>query len=445
MESSVFSKRVLIGIFAVVTISLIAAVIFGLAGPPQGDAESSGADAFSQSALGHKAFREVLDDMGIPVLASRYRSSDRAAEGVLIVAEPSMRSVPGAAGKLGDMLQEADRVIVVLPKRRGKPDSDNDAWVEKVYPVSRGEVKSLLTLLPGDYDLVRVGGKADTHNWTNNVLAADPAIEDPQLVTSSDLEPLVESDDGILLGRVSQAAMDEYRKNQWEFEGFDDEEESDDSGQPDAMNASEPLAEVLVLTDPDVLSNHGLDEGANATFSVSMVEYVRQSQGPVVLDETLHGFESEPAFTRSIFEFPLVLITLNFVLLVIVAIWAGLGRFGRPRASDPPIEPGKRFLIDNTAQLLQTGGHDTHMLRRLAWAIVDHVGREIRAPSELERWEKVRWIDKVNERRGLEFELEPFMKSIESLASGRDSARASVMLKKARALYEWREDILHGY
>jgi hypothetical protein len=356
-----------------------------------------------------------------------------------------MRTVPGAAGKLGDMLQEADRVIVVLPKRRGKPDSDNDAWVEKVYPVSRGEVKSLLSLLPGDYDLVRVGGKADQHNWTNHVLAADPTIDDPQLVTSGDLEPIVESDDGILLGRVSQAAMDEYRENQWEFEGFDDEEESDDSGQPDAMNASEPLAEVLVLTDPDVLSNHGLDEGSNATFSVSMVEYVRQTQGPVVFDETLHGFESEPAFTRSIFEFPLVLITLNFVLLVIVAIWAGLGRFGRPRASDPPIEPGKRFLIDNTAQLLQTGGHDTHMLRRLAWAIVDHVGREIRAPSELERWEKVRWIDKVNERRGLEFELEPFMKSIESLASGRDSARASVMLKKARALYEWREDILHGY
>ena len=445
MDGRVFSKRVVIAIFAIGTISLVAAVIFGLAGPPQGDAESNGADAFSRSAVGHRAFREVLDEVGIPVLASRYRSSERAGEGVLIVAEPRLSQVPGGAGKLGDMLQEADRVIIVLPKRRGKPDEDNDDWVEKVYPVSRSEVNSLLSLLPGEHDLVRVGGDPGAYPWKNHKLAGTPHIEDPQLLESGDLEPIVESEDGILLGRVSDAAMDEYRENQWEFQGFGEEDDSDSDTQPEPPMDAEPLADVLVLSDPDVLSNHGIDEGANATFSVSMVEYVRQSRGPVVFDETLHGFESEPAFTRAIFEFPLVLITLNFVLLVIVAIWAGLGRFGRPTEAEPAIEPGKRFLIDNTAQLLQTGGHDTHMLRRLAWAVVDHVGRELRAPSELERWKKVRWIDKVSQRRGLEFELEPFMKSIESLASGRESARASIMLEKARVLYEWREDILHGY
>ncbi|MGM0557230.1 MAG: DUF4350 domain-containing protein [Myxococcota bacterium] len=448
MSGGVFNKRIVIALFAVVTISLVAAVIFGLAGPPQGDAESNGADAFSQSALGHRAFREVLDELDIPVLASRYRSADRAGSGVLIVAEPRMAHVPGAAGKLSDMLDKANRVIIVLPKRRGKPDPDNDDWLEKVYPVSRSEVDSLLTLLPGEYELVRVGGTPDNYNWTNHGLAADPSIDDPQLVESSDLEPLVESEDGILLGRVSTAALEEYRENQWDFEGFDDEDAEDDSEQaddPGRADAPGPLPEVLVLSDPDVLSNHGIDKGDNAAFSVNMVEYVRQATGPVVFDETLHGFESEPAFTRAIFEFPLVLITLNFVLLIIVAIWAGMGRFGKPREAEPAIAPGKRFLIDNTAQLLQTGGHDTHMLRRLAWAIVEHVGREIRAPSELERWERVRWIDKVNERRGLEFELEPFMKSIESLASGRDSARPATMLERARTLYEWKEDILHGY
>lgn len=444
MDGGVFDKRIIIALFAVVTISLVAAVIFGLAGPPQGDVESNGADAYSQSALGHRAFREVLDTLDIPVLASRYRSADRAGSGVLVVAEPRMADVPGAAGKLGDMLDDADRIIVVLPKRRGKPDSDNDEWLENVYPVGRGEVDSLLTLLPGEHELVRVGGGPGSHDWENHAIAAAPSIEDPQLLASPDLEPLVESDDGILLGRITQTALERYRENQWEFEGFDDEG-SDDTRTDDSATDLGELPEVLILSDPDVLSNHGIDEGGNATFSVSMVEYLRQSTGPVVFDETLHGFESEPAFTRAIFEFPLVLITLNFVLLIIVAIWAGMGRFGKPKETAPAIEPGKRFLIDNTAQLLQTGGHDTHMLRRLAWAVVDHVAREIRAPSELQRWERVRWIDKVNARRGLEFELEPFMKSIESLASGRESARASTMLDKARTLYEWKKDILHGY
>ena len=439
MNEHVFSRRALVGIFAAGTISLIAAVIFGLAGPPQGDADSNGADAYSRSALGHRAYREVLQDLEIPVLTSRYHSAKRSQGGVLVVAEPRLRHVPGGAGKFADMLDEAHTVLVVLPKRRGRAEAEDDEWLDEVYPVSREEVSVLLGLIPGEYELHRVGAPAPEVPWESHVLAAEPTIDDPQLVTSDDLEPLVETERGILLGKVTDEAVEEQQLGTWSFESSNEQETDQSDSEPN------DTLDVYVLSDPDALANHALDEADNAMFAVSLAEYLRQGAGTIVFDETLHGFESEPAFTRAVFEFPLVLVTINFILLMLVAIWAGMGRFGRPREAEPEIQPGKRFLIDNTARLLQTGGHDTHMLRRLAWALVDQVGRELRAPADLKRWELTRWIDQINERRGLDFELASFMKSIESLASGDGKPGASTLLSKARQLYEWKQDILHGY
>ena len=46
---------------------------------------------------------------------------------------------------------------------------------------------------------------------------------------------------------------------------------------------------------------------------------------------------------------PLVLASAQALLALLVLLWSGMRRFGAPRAVEPPIEPGKRFLIENTA------------------------------------------------------------------------------------------------
>ena len=94
---------------------------------------------------------------------------------------------------------------------------------------------------------------------------------------------------------------------------------------------------IWVLSEPGVIDNAGLRDRANLHFAVGLLDTIRRG-GPVVFDETMHGFEETPSLWKALFRFPLALVTLHVTLLVVVVVWAGLGRFG-PAKSAQPIRP----------------------------------------------------------------------------------------------------------
>src|SRR5436189_2634622 len=108
------------------------------------------------------------------------------------------------------------------------------------------------------------------------------------------------------------------------------------------------------MTDPSAIDNAGLRRPGNPDFAVTTINRLRED-GPVVFDETSHGFESTPSLWKALFKFPLVLVTIHAGIAALLLLWAAIGRYGPPRAALSTVPTGKDFLIRNTAELLHVG------------------------------------------------------------------------------------------
>ncbi len=138
-EASPFSRRAVRWLIVVGAVSFAAAAVLTVTGDR---VRSTAANAFSVSAIGHRAFVETLLALDVPVVVSRYHSVGKAGPGtVLVVAEPTTRSV---ATTDFDGLLEAPNLLYVLPKRRGTPSKDRPEWLESADWVAYGEVEAAL-------------------------------------------------------------------------------------------------------------------------------------------------------------------------------------------------------------------------------------------------------------------------------------------------------------
>ncbi len=135
--------------------------------------------------------------------------------------------------------------------------------------------------------------------------------------------------------------------------------------------------QVYLLSDPDLLNNHGLALAENAAFAVSLIQRLRgiDERRPVYLDTAGNPLEARKpvdegrTYERSgsdlkrFFAFPLSIIW--GVLLVVVAIcfWRGFWRFGPPlKDASGHIELSKSAAIEATARLLRLSGNDGRMV-----------------------------------------------------------------------------------
>src|SRR5262249_19925555 len=157
----------------------------------------------------------------------------------------------------------------------------------------------------------------------------------------------------------------------------------------------------LVLSDPDILSNHGLGEGDNARLALEVLEHARESWRSVVVDETLHGFERIPSLWGELFAFPLLPAGVQGAVALLLLVWSGLGRFGRPGAGPAGLAPGKGVLIENTALLLRSAGHSAYSLGRYFDATLAEVARALHAPAFARGGETDAWLLEVGRKRGV--------------------------------------------
>src|SRR6185295_9798356 len=104
--------------------------------------------------------------------------------------------------------------------------------------------------------------------------------------------------------------------------------------------------------------------GDNAPIMISLVERLRGKDGTAVVDESIHTKARRPSLARELFGFPIVLGVLQALIALVIVVWAGLGRFGRPEPVAVGLARGKTALIDNIADLLRIGGHAGPALAR---------------------------------------------------------------------------------
>lgn len=402
---TVFSKRAVVALVVIGVVSFAAAVGFAIFGKGLTQPPSTRADAYSRSAIGHHAFVELLRRFDVPVVVSQHDSGNRAGRtGLLVIAEPLLGDGDQAAtSHIRAMLHESDTSLVVLPKWFGIPSSKRPGWVGQVFLLDTDEVVPALEAA-GVYGTV-VRPAEQIPGWAPSGFGANPSLAAPQLVRSEDLTPLIWTDEGILLGELMWAG-----RITW------------------------------VLSDPDLLNNHGLDEGNNAALAVEVVNRLRAG-GAVIFDETLHGYQVEPSLWRTMFEFPLVIATIQVLLTAALLLWAATGRFGAPVRGNAALEPGKDFLIRNTADLLRFGGYAGHTLERYLKMTAREVARELHAPSTLAQADLRSWLDRIGETRGVRLTLSGLeMEVAGAVAQG--SGRRVVLA--ANRIFRWRQEMIHG-
>ncbi len=365
--------------------------------PPPAD---RGTDSFSTSALGHSLLADSLKQSGWTVDRLRAEPRSRIArDGLIVLGEPDFLEPEEAAEILRDLLLEDIPVLLVLPKRVAIFDREGRLRVAR--PKARFEVEQVLDAFT-DLRLKRLGPDEPKPSWTMIPEGCEPPrIEEMQLVEGDNLFPLIETDEGVLLGVYSD----------WRRDFF-------------------------VLADPDLIANHGFGGAeANAALAFEAIRMAAGDRRAVYFDEIIHGHGLAGGFWRSLLRYPLVLTVIHGLLALLVMIWAGVRAFG-PRLPTPPaVPPGKAFLIDHVARVIRLGRHDDYLVQRY----LDDSLREVAAHFHLEGG-TIAEIEKRLEPRARARAL-PF-----DPASWRRTARRGGhgAIEAARRIHRWKKEMVHG-
>jgi len=399
---TLFSPRLLVGWIVAAIITF--AVSLYLMGSHDLGGDTTGPSSFSRSAIGYAGLAEVLHQLSVDVVKSRDDSLGKLTSGsVLVIAEPR----PGAkTERIMRTLLTADTILLVLPKWIGQPSRQKPGWLDAAEPLPSAEIAWSLHLVAPKAEILQVEKAA----WQTNSFAIAPTLDAPiNLIKGAGLRPLIGNADAMLLGELTN---DNRR--------------------------------VWILSDPDVVSNHGLARVGNAALAVTVIERLRSGAGRVVFDETIHGFAGVPANPLALlFRFPFVIATLLGAITVALLLWASLGRFGAPQPAPPPLGAGRQTLLQNIAKLVEFTGHQDMMIRRYVLETVRDAGRQLHAPRGLSGTALVAWLQRVGAARGVDVDCVALVGEAERLGDGRRRGGAS-LVRLARDIYRWRGEIVDG-
>lgn len=313
-----------------------------------------GSDSFSRSGLGHMVLRQTLAALDVPLLVSRHATLQRAGPGTLLVfAEPTFT----AGDELFDELRELDApgaaALVVLPRRRAETTPADRGRLHRAGSAPVEDVERVLEWIGIDAGIVR----SRPQIWHSSLGVPDPTLAEPQLMRGFSGRRLIWGEDGVLLGSVRLGAMQLY-----------------------------------VLSDPDLIANHGIVDGDNAAVVVRALQELCAGERMLVLDETLHGHAQAPSVWAELGRYPLLLLPLHLLLVAALVLWAAPARFGAPLRARPAIAAGKAFLIENIAGLLAMAGPSADALRRYARARLQLVLVRMQAPDSLAKEQRLAWV-----------------------------------------------------
>jgi hypothetical protein len=407
MNDRVFSPRlVLIWIMALASTFLVSLAVMSFGGGDKGEmSQAASPNTFSRSAIGHAAFAELLRQLDIPVVQSTFASRGKLGSGgVLVIAEPEILGEPLAP--LSDLLK-APKVLLILPKRYGLPDEGNPRWIAQsgLIPVSVATAALAAAAPDGGIDR-----RDAAQGWSTNRLGIAPDPVAPiQLMRSPQLTPIVANGDEMLVGGVEKAGR-----------------------------------QLWILSDPDVVANHGIVQADNAAFAVALIDALRKAGAPVVFDETIHGFAgAPPSPVKLLFTFPYALATALGVAAIGLLLWATLARFGPPERM-PALPAGKYRLIGNAARLLDDGGHQRVIVRRYVEVVMRDIARRLHAPRGLSDAALVEWFRRAEETRGITLDCGAiYRRAIAAAEMKRDDG--ALLLPIARDIYRWKGAMLDGF
>ena len=403
MNESPFALRTVLILIVVGGCAIAGIVYLSLYGQNFGEPATVAPSIYSRSSIGHKAFLVTLRRLGVPIQVSRFNSAAKTGEGgLLIVAEPTDDQ---ENDELLHKLDHLPQVLFVLPKWRAAPDSNDPRWAGAIELLPDDDVLDIYKKVMGSASLVRREG---TVILPAAQFGGTVKLTRPQYIVDGDLKPLVSGPDGVVLGQYTFGSR-----------------------------------RLWVLSDPDLISNQGIDEGENAGIAVAIIRALQQKGAPVVIDETVHGFGERPELLHKVFQLPYVIVTITGLLALLLVVWAGAVRFGAPQRSEPVLAAGKGSLIRNAADLLSLGQSTGMVLTNYLRLAMGEAMRALRGPNGLDEAGQATWLDAQAKRRGLGRRLGPLRDNALQIANTRKpDSRLAVRL--AIDIDQWKQEMLNG-
>jgi hypothetical protein len=364
--------------------------------------------SFSYRFLGHRAFRELLARLGHPTQIARRESVIQAGEeALLVVAEPW---TTGPSHTFEVLQFSRAKLLVVLPKWQPPIETKNYKGPLSLSPTSKPKSVLLKLELPGE--LVRVA----TPKWLLESDQQEPDLRSPTQLISLEsvslpnlvsMEPIIQSEEGMLVARIYGGGID-----------------------------------CVVISDPDLLSNHGLVRSVNAEIAVKIVRGMIANDAPVLFDETLHGYSLSPSLIRSVLRFPLVLAVVQALILIAGLVAIASQRFGRPLPEDQGTEAGKRVFLENLTSLRSSIGKPGYSVDQYFLQSLRAVGAEWSLKEGADLPERIKRLDQISGRIGTTHRPSALAERMAQLQTGKPNPVDC--LKLAVQIQSWRKEMVHG-
>lgn len=376
-----FAPAVVVAIALIGFLAFIAYVVLGAYESDFRSGNNGRTHAMSKSAVGYAGIVELLEDTGYRAQIARGDEADLEGYEATMVLTPDVWDTSGERFlDLPTTRAFGGSILVVLPKwivSRG----ERPGWVRKfdIAEVDPGRIMLLerdedvpFSDIPEE-DLAALsfaeGEAAHTFYHVEDDSTLKPIRTGPidrlqTLSRAPGWTPIIEDEDGgVLLAWAVRDGVDFY-----------------------------------VLSDPDLINNHGLANLETATAGLTVLDQVALG-APIFFDVTLHGLERSRSPLKLLLEPPFLPATLCAFAAALLMMWHAARRFGAARRAEREFALGKTALADNQAGLIRMAGREPHMGKRYADLMRDLTARAVGAPRNLEPDELETFLDRLGEGR----------------------------------------------
>ena len=364
------------------------------------DGVVTGPSSYSRSAVGHAALARLLQEEGYAVKVNRSRTGRGVAtDDLLLILDPDLGL--NAVADLRRLIEGKGRVLIALPKWATSPTGEHPGWIEDARLLPKDSVQKVARAVIVFADVER---PEQPEPWTDRFGLGTPTIEGPQLLSDTELDPIIVHGHEILAG---EATIGDSTR-------------------------------VLLVSDPDLFANHGLHRGDNARLVLGLINRLLPSaDASIHFDETLHGFAIVPSLPRLLFTPPFLAASLLALGAVALVVWRASVRFGAPASgthADPVFGSGHETLLHNAGRLLAGGDHGSHIAERYGRASLEEAARRLNLAGQRRK------DPNEADLRGILHAIAT-RRGVRSRLPGDGIQRP---LAKARRYYDWMEEMFGG-
>jgi hypothetical protein len=377
--------------------------LFLMAYAPQIKARgSSGAQPMSKSAVGFYGLYSLAEKTGRPVDLSSDRD-DWSQTGFMIVTvqpDTDVKRLKELVAKRRAI--EGSTTLYILPKWMTQPMLTRSGWVQNMGALEPEWSKELLSVFGRIEFAEEKTPDGNRIRGEDGSGMGDVDIPAPQSLhyIEKGMTPVLTDDGGhIVLGRTDL--------------------------NNDAID--------YILADPDILSNQGLKTPEGARAALAIVDAMRaDAQDSVAFDIALNASGSRNLL-QLMFEPPFLALTIAVLAAAILVGIHAFGRFG-PAIPEPRAIPfGKRALADNAAVLIARAGAAKRLGDRYVAMIRESAANALGAGA-LDATAQERWLAALPVAHGPDFGT--------LAANARAAGNSEAMRSAARALHDWREEVV---